>query len=98
MVVNPLDGAVQLHQTEAPPKLLAMRGSPNSRPAPTLLPVAVTVGPLKTMALPKLSFTGACAWTVKVASSVREITLNLQIRIFIFDAYYSAILVHAQNP
>src|SRR5438067_2344778 len=61
MVVWPLAVAVQVHQTLAPPKFPAIIGSPDRKSlfAPTLLPVAVTIGPVRAMPLPKLSLIGA---------------------------------------
>src|SRR5213595_1667738 len=83
MVVCPLAVAVQVHHTEAPPKLPAMNGSPERKScvAPTLLPVVVTIGPVKGMALPKLSLAGA-ADTVRGANRAKETTLTVQIRVF----------------
>src|SRR5437660_4887810 len=58
MVTLPEEGAVQVHQTEAPPTLPAMEGSPASLVAPTLDPVTVTVVPLMAVALAKLLLAG----------------------------------------
>ena len=59
IVTLPEAGAVQNHQTEAPPMLPALGGSPASLVAPTLEPAVVTVEPLRIVALAKLSLTGA---------------------------------------
>src|SRR5438552_11216400 len=58
-VTLPEDGAVQDHQTEAPPLLPAMAGSPASLVPPTFEPVTVTGGvPLAVEALAYGSLTG----------------------------------------
>src|SRR5256885_854070 len=54
----PVPGEVQAYQTECPPALPAWLGSPVSLVAPTLVPVAEGVLPLRTLALAKLSFAG----------------------------------------
>src|SRR5207249_4577727 len=86
IVVCPLAVAIQVHQTEAPSKLPAMNGSPgNCLVAPTLLPVVVTIGPVKEMALAKPSFAGA-ANTRRGASRASAATLRVQIRVFMCGA------------
>src|SRR6266571_3082281 len=59
MVALPDAGAVHDHHTEAPPVLPAMGGSPDSLVAPTFDPATVADEPLITVALAKLSLTGA---------------------------------------
>src|SRR5206468_2269961 len=58
-----LAGAVQVTQTDAPPTLLAILGSPVSRVAPTLLPLNAKVPAACTVPLANRSFAGAAAGT-----------------------------------
>src|SRR6266567_8789229 len=82
MVTAPLPGAVQAHHTEAPPMLLPILGSPDSRVAPTLLPVVVTTAPVSGRALAKLSLTG---WAVASSRSSHDKAATLIMRISIFS-------------
>ena len=59
IVTFPLVLAVQDHQTLFPPASLQSVGSPVSLVAPMLVPVTVTLLPVMTVALAKLSFAGA---------------------------------------
>src|ERR1051326_6372527 len=54
-------GAVQVYQTEAPPSLPAIVGSPVSLVASRLLPTREPLTPTATWALPKLSLGGWAA-------------------------------------
>src|SRR5207237_3600348 len=72
IVVSPASLAVQTHQTEAPPLLkLTMLGSPASLFAPTLLPVAVALSPVSSVALAKLLLAGcACTPTAAISNAM----------------------------
>ena len=54
----PVAGAVHRHQTDLPPLLLAWFGSPVSLVAPAFVPLVEGAGPVRTMALAKLSLGG----------------------------------------
>ena len=60
-VAVPLDDAVQLNHTDAPPELPAIAGSSVSFVAPTFVPVIVPLAPERAIALAKSSFPGAFA-------------------------------------
>src|SRR5262245_6479209 len=87
MVVGPLAVAVQLHHTDAPPKLPATRNGspfwPKFLLAPTLLPVTVAIGPLIGMALKKLSLGGAWARTAIAGTVSKSATRRITTRLFI---------------
>src|SRR5690242_6100125 len=59
LVTLPDAGAVQNHQTDAPPAVYeTIEGSPASFVAPTFEPVTFADEPLRTVALANISFTG----------------------------------------
>src|SRR5262245_8972217 len=66
MVVEPMAGAVQTHQTEWPPVLPAWFGSPASLLASILVPVKVAVLPLMYVAFAKLSLLNVAVLPEKV--------------------------------
>jgi hypothetical protein len=90
MVTVPDEGAVQDHQTDAPPALPAIGGSPGSLVAPTLESVTVLLDPEMTVALLNMSFCGpvnpgfaACVivkvWPARLSVPVREMVLVLAV-------------------
>src|ERR1041385_1453003 len=68
-----LPGAVQVHQTDAPPILPAWLGSPASLVAPTLEPETVRLAPLRVIRLAKLLLAG-WAWAVVIATMAKQET------------------------
>ena len=58
-VTVPVEGAAQRYQTDAPPELPAIEGSPVSFVAPTFEPVAVPDAPVTDCAFANMSFCGA---------------------------------------
>src|SRR5881396_515919 len=68
---EPLTGAVQLYQTEWPPLLPRMSGSPSSRVELTVVPLVVMDVPLRVQALAKLSLPGTWPWAVRTESTVK---------------------------
>src|SRR3954468_7786823 len=68
-VTVPLEGAVQVNQTDAPPALPAWSGSPASLVAPALEPDALPEAPLSAWPEAKASFAGPAARATAGASS-----------------------------
>src|ERR671922_46505 len=60
-VAHPVDGAVHVYQTDAPPGLPAWLGSSGSFVASTLVPSAPSKRPTSCAACMRLSFAGAAA-------------------------------------
>ena len=80
MVTLPEAGAVQNHQTEAPPAFPAFGGSPDSLVAPTFEPVTVTDEPLSTVALANMSFTGEAPTGSALANAPVKASNKLAVR------------------
>ena len=73
-VVQPEAGAVHVHQTDWPPATPAWFGSPGSFDAEMFVPRRVTLVPVMTMRLAKLSFTGGGV-SASVSVKVPELPL-----------------------
>src|SRR2546421_130885 len=71
----PAEGAVQLYQTDAPPGMPMMSGSPGSLLARKLSPVTKPVGPAITWALSKLLLAG-CAHPTLAAKLSHAVTAS----------------------